>query len=271
MYTASIVIYNTKFETLRNLIYSILDSGKIDLLYLFDNNPVDDAFLSIRDHRICYIKSKKNIGFGAGHNLAIAKAYELGSQFHFFINPDIYLKSEVISNLIDSMSLNPNIGLMMPSILNSDETIQYLPKLLPTPFSLIVRKLNNKFPFFKNYISRYELRNLPSIGIFDIPVVSGCFSVIRREAFEIIGGFDDRYFLYFEDWDLSRRISTRFRTVINTSVHVVHDYHSGANKHPKLFYFYVSSALKYFKKWGFLFDNERRRINNNALRAFSHA
>jgi len=271
MHTASIVLHKTSFSSITTLLNVILNSGKIDSLYLIDNWAIDDGFLNIADNRIIYIMSNNNIGFGAAHNLAIKKAYEQGSMLHFIINPDISLIPEVIIELIESMNSNPSIGLMMPNILNSNGTIQYLPKLIPSPFSIVARKINFLLPFFKKYIYKYELRNLPSVGIFDIPIVSGCFSVIRIEAIEQIGYFDERYFLYFEDWDLSRRVSAKFRTVINTSIHVTHDYNSGANRHFKLFYIYVSSAFKYFKKWGFIMDAERRRINKNTLSSLNNA
>jgi hypothetical protein len=271
MYSASIVLYKTTFSSIQNLINSILNSGKIELLYLIDNSAIDEKFLEILDDRIKYEKSNKNIGFGAAHNLAIKKAYELGSELHFIINPDITLNHDTISGLIESMNSDTSIGLMMPTILNSDGSIQYLPKLLPSPLSILARKINFKLPFLKRYVFKYELRNLPSAGLFDIPIVSGCFSVIRREAIQQIGSFDERYFLYFEDWDLSRRVSTKFRTVINTSINVTHDYNSAANKQFKLFYIYITSALKYFKKWGFFLDSYRRRINNKTLSSFYHA
>jgi GT2 family glycosyltransferase len=271
IYTASIVLHKTSFSAIQNLLDSILNSGIIDLLFLIDNSAIDDSFLKISDDRIRYDKSSKNIGFGSAHNVALKKAYEFGSNLHFFINPDITLSPEVIHSLIESMNTNPSIGLMMPTILNSDGSIQYLPKLLPSPLSIVARKIDFIFPFFRNYVYKYELRNLPSVGLFDIPVISGCFSVIRMDAIEQIGYFDERYFLYFEDWDLSRRVSTKYRTVINTSIHVIHDYNSGANKHIKLFYIYILSAFKYFKKWGFIFDTYRRRINKKTLSSFHHA
>ena len=115
------------------------------------------------------------------------------------------------------------------------------------------------------------MRKLPSFGLFDIPIVSGCFMVMSRSAIENIGFFDERYFLYFEDWDLSRRISLKYRTVFNSSVSAVHGYHSGANQNPTLFYHFLRSAILYFKKWGFIMDAERRRINKNTLNSLHNA
>jgi hypothetical protein len=269
MFTASIVLYNTPFSKLNNLLNSILDSGKIGQLYLIDNCPVDSYLFKINDDRIIYIKNSTNIGFGSAHNIALKLAIDNASTLHFIVNPDIHLKSNVIVDLINSMYTNEEIGLMMPNILNKDGSLQHLPKLLPSPFSLLVRKLNYIFPIFTKYIAKYELRNLPENKIVDIPIVSGCFSILRIDSIKEVGLFDERFFLYFEDWDLSRRISQRYRTVINTSVYVVHEYNSGANRNIKLFFIFLNSAIIYFRKWGFLFDSYRTKINKSTLNIVS--
>jgi hypothetical protein len=80
--------------------------------------------------------------------------------------------------------------------------------------------------------------------------------------------YDDAYFMYFEDWDLSRRIHSRYKTIYFPKVSVYHGYESGANKSSKLFKIFVNSAITYFNKWGWLFDSEREKINNDALSQF---
>ena len=158
MYSASIVLYKTTFSSIQNLINSILNSGKIDLLYLIDNRAIDDEFPLMVDRRIIYEKSNQNIGFGSAHNIAIKQAYKKGTSLHFIINPDITFDDGVINDLIESMNLNPDIGLMMPSILNNDGTPQYLPKLIPSPFSLFARKINSILPLFNKYVINYDMR-----------------------------------------------------------------------------------------------------------------
>jgi len=175
----------------------------------------------------------------------------------------------IIKDLVETMNMHPEIGLMMPSILNPDGSTQFLPKLLPSPFSIITRKLNNILPLFNNYVNDYEMRRLPSYGLYDVPIVSGCFMVMNRSAIENVGIFDESYFLYFEDWDLSRRITSKYRTVINMSIKVVHDYNSGANRNIKLFFIFLNSAIIYFRKWGFLFDSYRTKINKSTLNIVS--
>ena len=266
--TVSIVIYRSDMNIVERLCSSILSSSPDCLLFIVNNDPTKKYYDFFSDKKIRYIQMDSNVGFGKAHNVAIKTAFELGSNFHFIINPDITIGPDVISNLLESMKSNLEIGLMMPGVINPNGVTQYLPKLIPSPLSLFIRKIHHFIPVFDNYVHKYEMRSLPSEGIYDIPIVSGCFCVISRNAIQNVGFFDERYFLYFEDWDLSRRVSAIYRTAINISVKVIHDYDSGANKSLKLFVCFMSSALKYFTKWGFLIDNNRRSINKKALSQF---
>jgi hypothetical protein len=76
--------------------------------------------------------------------------------------------------------------------------------------------------------------------------------------------------MYFEDWDLSRRIYSKFNTRYFPKVSIYHGYDSGANKSKKLFKIYLNSAFYYFNKWGWFFDKERKRVNKKTLKQFSY-
>jgi GT2 family glycosyltransferase len=263
--SASIVVFKNKAEDIESISYTILNSYSTCHLFIINNNPNESFKNQFLDNRITYIDVGENIGFGAAHNIGIKLALDHGSLYHFIVNPDVSFTLDVIPRMIDTMNSNQNIGLLMPAITNKDGSIQNLPKLLPTPFSLFARKINSFLPLFNNYISDYEMRNLPLHGIFDVPIISGCFSVISRTAINKIGMFDHRYFLYFEDWDLSRRVTKEFRTAIDTSVRITHNYNSDANKSLKLFFIFLISAVKYFNKWGFIFDIDRVKYNRKAI------
>jgi GT2 family glycosyltransferase len=88
------------------------------------------------------------------------------------------------------------------------------------------------------------------------------------DAIKIVGGFDDKYFMYFEDWDLSRRVGEKFKTMYYPLVSVYHGYDSGANKSVRLLIIYIKSAIYYFNKWGWFFDKDRTRVNKTALDQF---
>jgi GT2 family glycosyltransferase len=264
--TASIVTYKNDIDEILDLCTSIFNYYSNISIYII-NNDCDVKYDRVDfDSRIYYIQNKNNIGFGAAHNIALKESLRLGSSFHFIINPDVILRENVITKMIKSMNDDKTIGLMMPNILNEDGTIQYLPKLLPNPLSIILRKINPILPLFDSYMNKYELRGGAMNEIQDVAIVSGCFSLLSREAIEKVGMYDEKYFLYFEDWDLSRRIAMNYRTVVYNSVSIIHKYNSGANKNSRLFIIFIQSALIYFFKWGFFFDSERIIINKKILK-----
>jgi GT2 family glycosyltransferase len=215
-----------------------------------------------------YLHNPSNPGFGAAHNIAIQKAIAAGSNYHFIVNPDIFFNEDVIAPMIEYMINNNDVGMMMPQILNLDGTVQNLPKLIPSPFSILLRKIKKPRAYYKKFIEMYELRNVPKQQIYNAPILSGCFTLLNLKAIEEIGMYDDNYFMYFEDWDLSRRMHQKYKTIYYPLVSVYHGYHSGANKSFKLFKIFIHSAFTYFNKWGWFFDNDRKQINKKALSQF---
>ena len=173
----------------------------------------------------------------------------MGSNYHFIVNPDIYLNEDVVTPLVEYMKNNNGVGMIMPQILNLDGKVQNLPKLLPSPLSILLRKIKRPRGYYKKFIERYELRNVPQKQIYNAPILSGCFTLLNLKAIQEIGGYDDNYFMYFEDWDLSRRMHQKYRTIYYPLVSVYHGYESGANKSLKLFKIFIYSAFIYFNKW----------------------
>ena len=94
-----------------------------------------------------------------------------------------------------------------------------------------------------------------------VPSLSGCFMFMRVDVLRKIGGFDERFFMYAEDLDLSRRIGTVSDTIFNPNIIVMHGYDKGSYKSWKLLRFHIFSVFKYFNKWGWFFDSYRKDIN----------
>jgi GT2 family glycosyltransferase len=210
-----------------------------------------------------------NTGFAAGHNKAIAAALEKfpAAAYHLVMNPDIYFDSPALERLIDFMDSRPDVGLAMPKILypGEDQRIQHLCKRLPTPLDSIGRRFIPGFlknlPLIKKRFDRYEFRDRDYNKIMEVPHLSGCFMMLRREVFETVGYFDERFFMYLEDVDFSRRIHRRFKTVYYPEVSIYHQYRKGSYKQFRHLKYHIVSAIKYFNKWGWFFDRERRKIN----------
>ncbi|AXB55374.1 glycosyltransferase family 2 protein [Flavobacterium fluviale] len=266
--TASIVLYLNDINILSKAIKSLLKTNSISKLILVDNSPTNELKIIVEGERILYFHNPANPGFGAAHNVAIQKSIDLGSKYHFIVNPDIYFENDVVESMIQHMDNDESIGMMMPQILNEDGSIQNLPKLLPSPTSILMRKIKMPKQKYEKFISKYELRCVPRDFTYNTPILSGCFTLLNLKAISKVGMYDDRFFMYFEDWDLSRRIHKHFKTIYFPKVSVYHDYESGANKSKRLFKIFVRSAIIYFNKWGWFFDLERKKINDQALSQF---
>jgi len=242
----SIVTYETNPEELRKAIASVLCT-KLDVK------------VSVVDN------SSHNIGFGKAHNTVIQKTIEDGTKYHLVLNPDVYFEPQTVEKIYEFMEKNPDVGILMPKILYPDGSIQYLCKLLPTPVDVILRR----FLPIKKIIGKrneiYELRFAKYDKIMEAPYLSGCFMFIRTEVLKKVGLFDERFFMYFEDVDLSRRIHKYYRTVYYPEVCVYHGFGKGSYKNFKLLRYHITSAIQYFNKWGWFFDREREEINKETL------
>lgn len=267
--TASIVTYNTSKEDLDNLMSSF-GNVKVDFeLYIVDNsssNKIEKYFENYGN--VVYLPNPSNPGFGGGHNIAIQKSIHRGAVYHFVINPDVYFDHDVISPMVQYMEENGDVGMLMPKVLNLDGSVQFLPKLLPSPVDILLRKLKRPKSYYEKFIKEYELRFVDVNKVYEAPVLSGCFTLLKIAAIKDVGMYDDKFFMYFEDWDLSRRINEKYKTVYFPKVAVFHGYESGANKSSRLFKIFINSAFYYFNKWGWFFDKKRKALNTKTLKQF---
>ena len=266
----SIVLFNNDKSLVAKTIYSCLNSNLINKLYLIDNSPTNELnSLSKLDNRIIYIFNNANLGFGKAHNIALRKSIEENIPYHLVLNPDVYFEKGVLEELYNFMENNKDVGLVMPKVLYPNGNIQYLCKLLPTPLDLFGRRFLNFGPF-KKFIKKmneiYELRFTGYDKIMEVPYLSGCFMFIRTEVLKKVGLFDERFFMYLEDTDLSRRIHRVAKTIYYPYVHIYHEFGKGSYKSLKLLCYHIISAIKYFNKYGWIFEKERKEINKKILK-----
>lgn len=252
---------------LTKAINSFLNTKLNIYLYLIDNSPGDDLRQSCSFKNVEYIFNNSNLGFGSGHNIAIRKMTGK-TKYSLILNPDIYFNSGTLEKLFNFMEENKEIGLAMPKVLYPDGSLQYLCRLLPSPYDMLIKKIHIKMlrPLLDLRQFRHELRFTGYNKIMDVPYLSGCFMFIRNDVFNQAGMFDERFFLHFEDVDLTRRIHKLYRTVYYPEAFVYHKYERTSNKDAKIFSYLISSGIKYFNKWGWFFDKERKTINALVLK-----
>ena len=257
----SIVTYNNAAVIGRCLdsLAASLDADQDVKLTVVDNGSKDDTLSIIkafgerkpRGIALALTIAPENLGYGRAHNLAFAGA---NSKYHVICNPDIIFRGNPLRTLNEYLDQHDDIGLLCPKVLNEDLTPQHLNKRLPTVLDLFLRRFlpGAARPLFRGRLDRYEMRDVPYDAIVDVPFVSGAFLFCRVEALRRAGGFDPRYFLYFEDVDLSRSVQRAgFRTVCLPQASVVHLWGRAHHKSPRLALAFAQSGIRYFRKWGF--------------------
>lgn len=245
--SAAIVTYNDG-EKAVTACRSILENTKKYpvRLYVIDNASSDgtaDMLAAIEG--VTLIKNPENIGFGAAHNQVLRE--ETGA-YHFVINPDISFSGDVLSDMTDFLIENGDIAMAMPRIENPDGTEQKLPKEQPTFSRLFLGRLASLGGIFRKVRNEYTWNDRDITEVTDISFCSGCFFGIKTELFKKLGGFDERFFMYLEDADLTLRAKKHGRVVINPHIAVTHLWERDSAKSLKYLLIHTASCFKFLFK-----------------------
>jgi GT2 family glycosyltransferase len=236
---------------IRNAAVSFMDTGSTVELTIVDNSPTP-ALQSVFDGlSIEYHHYGENVGYGRGHNWAIQHA--ANSRYHLILNPDIVIAPGTISQLINFMDKNPDVGMVCPKVLNEDGSIQPLNKRYPTVFDLFARRFLPKtlHGLFEKRLAWYETRDIGYETTHDVEFMTGCFMFCRTSVLKTVNGFDERYFMYFEDCDLGQKMQNAgYRTVYYPLAAVTHLWERASHKSMKMTWVLIENMVRYFNKWG---------------------
>ncbi|EEE06189.1 glycosyltransferase [Burkholderia multivorans] len=261
----SIVVYRPNHAVLEQTLRSLaaacerLRSSRprmlIDL-FMVDNGGLE-AMSTVRDKLeslgVAYrvLTGHGNVGYGRGHNLAIDLST---SRHHLILNPDIDLDTAALAAAFDFFEANPQTGLLTPWIGDDVGAQQYLCRRYPSAIDLFVRGFLpvSLRSFFSRRLAHYEMRDVINDRdvVWDPPIVSGCFMLFCTEVLKKLGGFDPRYFLYFEDYDLSLRTHDVARVAYVPAVRVIHHGGGASRKGFAHIRMFAASAFKFYNRFG---------------------
>lgn len=266
--SASIVLYKTDPLELEHVYQCFIQSQINFKLFLVDNSPDDRLRNVLKGNGVIYLFTGQNIGYGRGHNLAIREIIN-ESEFHLVINSDISFLPNVIGSLVAYMAEHPEVGQMMPKVLSPNGDLQYLCKLIPTPFDLIFRRFLPS-SLLKKRKNIFQLLFTGYNKIMEVPYLSGCFMFLRIASIQEIGLFDERFFMYPEDIDLTRRINEKYKTIYFPEVFIVHNHSKESYKRVGMMLIHAINMIKYFNKWGWFFDFKRIKTNHRILEMLNY-
>ncbi len=262
---ASIVLFKHTHIDLKPTIDSLLSSPSIEKIILVDNGGCNWASNNIHE-KIIYLKTSGNFGFGYGHNLAIKK-YALLCDLFLICNPDISFKVESFEELIN-FSLKNVAGLYLPKIIYPNGMNQFGARLLPAPLNLFARRFSKKLA--NNLDKKYLLKKFQLSSPCFVPNLSGCFMLFKSSCLLELNGFDERFFMYMEDIDLSRRCAEKFGNIYYPFCSIIHRHEQGSYKNIKLFWTHLHSVILYFNKWGWIWDKRKNKLNEKCLNNFKY-
>lgn len=250
---ACIVTYRSPLADVEATVNSFLKAKLSSQLLIVDNNSGVDYLVELRERvNVALVESGVNKGFGAGHNIGLRHASLC--DYYLVLNPDIIIHEGTLEAMIAYMDAHPDIGLLAPKVLNKDGSLQPLNKRHPTFFTVFARRFLpgfvQQFSLVKKHLNYYMMLDVGYNQVLDIPFISGCFMLFRKSVLDKVGSFDERFFLYFEDADISRRTAEIARTVYYPHASITHGWTRGAHANAKLTLYAVLSAIRYFNKWG---------------------
>lgn len=231
-------------------------SGVRARVYVVDNGPARSSALLAdwlrgragrSPHLDCRsISGQGNVGFGRGHNLAIAQT---DSDIHLVLNPDAELAPDALAEGLRCFERDPKVVLVAAWTAGTDGRMQSLCKTYPSVLVLALRALG--WTIFSGRLRAYDVQ--PSEGPWtDVTgqLVSGSFMLCRTSALKSVGGFDPDFFLYFEDFDLSLRLAAKGRLVWSRDVRIRHHGGGAARKGWRHRAWFIRSASLFFSRHG---------------------
>ncbi len=258
----SVIIVNYNHRYFPKMAVEALEKSKTNFpfeIIIVDNNSHDDESLTFlerahKEKRITLLRSPQNVGFGQGNNLGAKIA---GGKYIFIHNPDVTVNEDSLQKMTDYLDQNHDIGILGPKLVYSSGKIQESCRRHMKFTDLILnRTILGRIPILKNRVKKYLMDDFDHEKIQDVDLVTGAAMFLPKEVFEKVAGFDKRYFLFMEDFDLCNMVrKAGYRVVYFPEVALNH-YHKRLSQGSffkmltrKVFWYHVGSAIKYFWKW----------------------
>ncbi len=224
-------------------------------LYVIDNASPDGcgARLAATDFGDSRVKLKclpENIGFGKGHNSVLS---ELKSDVHFILNPDILLSKgqNTLQSLADWLLSQPGAVMATPQLYYPDGRIQHLPRRKPTPWLLLARQLAPRLGgVFARADAHYTMQDEDLTAPRRIEFCTGSFMAVRTDVLKGFGGFDEGYFMYVEDADITQKALQKGGVYLAPQFGAVHAWHRDPMRDAGKFMLQLKSMARYFARWG---------------------
>lgn len=230
----------------------------IGYVVVSNDHRAGEAIEMLRSGAIAFHANAHNPGYGRAVNQAVAALAASGPLPPYLaaLNTDLAWQEGSFEHLLSWLQEHPDVVLAVPRLVDPQGVVQWLCKPDPTLLGLFSRRFipeRLKPEWIRRYDRWYVMADQDYDQVFDVPYLSGCCMIFSSAAFQAVGGFDERFFLYLEDADLSRALRSRGRTIHLPVASVVHHWGRGNHRSRRLTLVNFHSAWIYFNKWGWRF------------------
>ena len=262
-----IVVYKTRKEVLKETLSALIracdlaeSSGLSCEIKVVDNghnsrarSATEDIVSGIErtgESRFRIEQPVKNLGYGTAQNVAHA-----GPQYDYYLvlNPDVVMADSCIADCVRYLDAHTETAMVVPQGFDAQGNYARLAKRYPSVAALLLRWLGvpASGSAFGKLLREYAyFDELPSDLPMPVELASGCFMFCRGREWKTVRGFDERFFLYFEDFDLSLRVRKLGNIVELPEARIVHAGGSTAHLDVRRFALFVVSGIKFFGKHG---------------------
>lgn len=243
-----IVTYNSKnfiIKCLKSIIKFLNKEVKYEII-IVDNHSSEKLILN-QFNNISIIRNKKNLGYSTAINIGIKNS---SGKYILVLNPDVYFTNNSIHKMLSYLQTTNSTGVVGCKIVDSNDRYQkYSMRRFPG-FNHIFRYLFSDKIFFLKNLYNYEDYDENKINFVDS--ISGCCMMFSRHAYNEIKGFNENYFLYFEDTQFCLDLKNAHYNVVYNSYAVV-NHHGGGSTHELSFYY--RNFLFFISFFKYLFIN----------------
>ncbi len=254
--TIVIVNYNSG-EHLRECLRSIHASGtqtpfRVEVV---DNDSRDGSTEIVTEGlpRVHLTRNRKNVGFGRANNQVFRSVAD--TRYFLALNPDIVVTPGSLDTMCRFMDEHPEVGVCGCKLLNPDGSLQFSCRTWPHPLTIFLRglRVEKYFPENRRFLD-YYMRDWDHGDTAEVDWVLGSCMMIRRALFSNVGGFDERFFMYYEDVDLALRAwQAGWKVVYIPDVHMLHHHKQESHswRSPRVVFQHIRSAIHFFSKHRF--------------------
>lgn len=253
-------LLHSTLDSLQRAIASAIESGQLSgaavtVVDNSDSQSYGDQVRRLIDGMagaapVAYRAADRNLGFGGGNNEAMLG---VDSDFHLILNPDVEMAETALVEGLAHLQADASSVMLSPHVSADDGSQEFLCKRYPSVWVLLLRAFAPEFmrAWFRKNLEAYEMRDLcAGTDQVDVTLASGCFMLTRTPPLQAIAGFDERYFLYFEDYDLCLRLAPFGRIVFDPAVEIIHHGGYAASKGWRHVHMFVSSGIRFFNSHG---------------------